>query len=290
MDKYCVLYNPLSGNGQGEDGVKNAIGEVLKGDVKLFDLTKIQNLQEFVNALGGDEKIIIAGGDGTLNRFVNAVDCDSEKREIYLFSAGNGNDFLRDVGGDKLTKIDGYLKNLPEVTVNGKTYKFVNGVGFGIDGYCCEEGDRLKAAKKKVNYTSIAIKGLLFKFKPKNAEVTVDGVTKKYKKTWIAPAMLGRFYGGGMMPTPAQDRNSGKLSVCVMYGKGKLKTLMAFPKIFSGEHVKKTKIVEVREGTVISVRFDKPCALQIDGETITGVLEYTVRAACAQTAADLSAA
>ncbi len=289
MDKYCVFYNPLAKNGN-PDSAKNAVQELLGGEPQFADMTKIENLQEFVKGLDGDAKIVIAGGDGTLNRFVNAVDCDEEKREIYLFAAGNGNDFLRDIGGDKLERIDGYLKNLPQVEVNGKTYKFVNGIGFGIDGYCCEEGDRLKAAKKKVNYTSIAIKGLLFKFKPKNAEVTVDGVTKKYKKVWIAPAMLGRYYGGGMMPTPAQDRNSGHLSVCVMFGRGKLRTLMAFPKIFTGDHVKKTKIVEVREGTVISVKFDKPCALQIDGETIKGVTEYSVRISAAQVNSDLKAA
>ena len=39
------------------------------------------------------------------------------------------------------------------------------------------------------------------------------------------------------------------------------------------------KAVEVKTGKVIQVKFDRPTALQIDGETVTGVTEYRVTAA-----------
>ncbi len=284
--KYIVFINPLAG----DVGTEKADETIkLNGETEYRDITKTENLREFTEGLGGDEGIVLAGGDGTINRFINTVDCDALKNPVYLFPAGNGNDFYNDVvknykefcppafENSPVLRIDGLLKNLPTVTVNGKTYKFLNGVGYGIDGYCCEVGDRLKASNKKVNYTSIAIKGLLFHFKPRGAEITVDGVKYNFKKVWIAPAMNGSFYGGGMIPTPAQNRKSGKLSLCVMYGKGKFATLMAFPSIFKGEHVKKTKMVKILEGEEITVKFDKPCALQIDGETILNVSEYTAK-------------
>ena len=130
---------------------------------------------------------------------------------------------------------------------------------------------------KVPNYTAIAIKGLLFRFKPRNAVITVDGEERTYDKVWLAPTMVGRHYGGGMMPTPNQERcgSDKKLSLMVFHGSSKLKTLMIFPSIFKGEHVKKTKYVEVIEGKNITVRFDAPTALQIDGETILDVCEYT---------------
>jgi diacylglycerol kinase family enzyme len=92
--------------------------------------------------------------------------------------------------------------------------------------------------------------------------------------------MNGRFYGGGMMPTPEQDRLSddGRLSLLVFHRSGKLKTLMVFPSLFKGEHVKHTKIAEVLTGYDISVEFDRPTALQIDGETVTAVSSYRARA------------
>lgn len=279
--KYKVLYNPLSGNGNTES-VKAALADFLKDcEHEFVDVTTL-DLRAYLESIGEDYALIIAGGDGTLNRFINAA-CDlCEKRSVLYYAAGNGNDFLSDLGGkrgDAPVCIDEYIKDLPQVTVNGKDYKVLNGVGYGIDGYCCEVGDALKAAGKKVNYTSIAIKGLLFKYKPCNAEVTVDGVTKRYKKVWIAPCMNGRYYGGGMIPTPAQNRldPERKITLCVMYGKGKIRTLTVFPTIFKGEHVKKTNMVDVISGHEVKVKFDRPTALQIDGETILGVSEYVMK-------------
>jgi len=52
---------------------------------------------------------------------------------------------------------------------------------------------------------------------------------------------------------------------------------MIFPTIFKGEHVKNTNKVACLKGREITVRFDRPCALQIDGETVLGVTEYTAR-------------
>lgn len=294
--KYTVLFNPLAGH-DGGNTVMGRLKLLLPDDeLEFADLTQIADVQSHINGLAPDVNIIIAGGDGTLNRFVNAVDCDGISHPVYLFAAGSGNDFFNDLRDNMsellpeaaiadnaeqsgaLLHINNYIINLPTVTVKGKTYKFINGIGFGIDGYCCEVGDKLKAEGKKVNYTGIAIKGLLFHFKPKNATVTVDGVTTEFKKVWVAPAMNGRYYGGGMIPTPAQSRKTReKLSACLFYGKGRIATLIAFPSIFKGEHIKKTKMVKILEGREITVRFDAPCALQIDGETILDVTEYTAR-------------
>lgn len=284
MADYKILYNPLSGDGKTEH-IKGELEAHLNGaQLEFIDVTSKPSFADVLKDVKRGEKIVIAGGDGTLNRFINDVDTDALSYEVYYYAAGNGNDFWNDLGkrrGDAPVLINEYLKNLPSVTINGKTSKFINGVGYGIDGYCCEVGDKLRAEGKKVNYTSIAIKGLLGGYKPCNATVTVDGVTQNFKKVWIAPTMHGRYYGGGMIPTPAQDRNNaqGIVSICLFYGKGKIKTLMAFPKIFTGEHLKKKKMVKVLTGHTITVKFTKPTAAQIDGETVLGVTEYTVTAA-----------
>ena len=51
-----------------------------------------------------------------------------------------------------------------------------------------------------------------------------------------------------------------------------------FPSLFKGEHIKHAKHVAIHTGKKITVRFDSPRAAQIDGETVTGVTEYTVEA------------
>ena len=57
-----------------------------------------------------------------------------------------------------------------------------------------------------------------------------------------------------------------------------LLTLIFFPSFFKGEHIKHKKYVDVRAGKKITVEFDSPRPLQIDGETVLGVTSYTVKA------------
>ena len=91
--------------------------------------------------------------------------------------------------------------------------------------------------------------------------------------------MNGKYYGGGINPAPEQDRlGDGSLSVMIFHGTGKLRTLMIFPSLFKGEHVKHTDAIAIHTGRNISVEFDKPTALQIDGETVLGVTDYKVTA------------
>ncbi len=279
MSTYQILYNPRSDNGQGEAEVKSLSNKLESNELIFNDITKLGDIKAFINSLGADEKIIITGGDGTLNHFLNDIDGMDIKTDVLFFATGSGNDFIASVGVAKgnLVPLNPFFGKLPTVTVNGKDYKFINGVGFGIDGYCCEVGDDMRATTDKpINYTSIAIKGLLFHFKPVNATVTVDGKTERFERVWLAPTMFGRFYGGGMIPTPDQKREDGTVSTMVYHGCGKLKALMVFPNIFKGEHVKEEKIVKIYKGHSVTVEFDKPTALQIDGETIRNVTSYSV--------------
>ncbi len=278
-----ILYNELAGNNTCEKQARK-LCELYKNEELVFKGMAGINYSELFPSLGAEDKVIICGGDGTLNHFVNDTKNIEIKNDILYYATGSGNDFLHDLGkvkGEPPFKINQYLKDLPSVTVNGRETLFINAIGFGIDGYCCEVGDemRKKSTGKPVNYTSIAIKGLLYAFKPTDATVIIDGKEKRYKKVWIAPTMHGRFYGGGMNAAPDQRRvdPDGKFSVVIWHGSNKLKTLMAFPSIFKGEHIKHTEFIDIVKADEVTVRFDKPCALQIDGETILNVTEYSAK-------------
>lgn len=272
--KSYILFNPMAANGK----CRSKLEESNKfTDSEYIDMTTLKSYDEFFDTLGENDTVIIAGGDGTLNRFINDTENTEIKCRLLYFPAGTGNDFFTDEGEDGTVELNKYLNNLPTVKVNDKDYKFLNGIGYGIDGYCCEVGDELrKKSDKPVNYASIAIKGLLFSYKPTSAKITVDGVEHSFDNVWIAPTMNGRFYGGGMEPTPNQKRDDDSVSVMVYHSKSKLKALMIFPSIFKGEHIKHKDVVSVYEGRNISVEFNSPRALQIDGETIKNVLSYSV--------------
>ncbi len=283
-----ILYNPKAHNGAGEQHARDWATAHHENPENMRSLLTVENLTDLVSLMGEDDKIVLLGGDGTLNRFADAIRDLDVKVPIYFAAAGTGNDFLIDVQGKPAKKsheddepilINQYITNLPIVIINGEERVFVNGVGFGLDGWCCEVGDEMqRTSDKPVKYSSIAISGLLGKFNPRNATITVDGVTREYHKVWLAPVMNGRYYGGGIMITPEQDRLSedGLVSAAVVHNSGRIHTFLSFPGINKGKHTKKKKIFEAYRGDEITVKFDVPCALQVDGETYLNISEYSV--------------
>ncbi len=277
-----ILYNPLADNFKGEEHLKAVTEELAERfpDLIAKDIVKMDT-DAFIKELAEEDNVIITGGDGTINHFVNIVYGKGCKANFYYKYGGTGNDFARDIDPElkgELIPLNQYVQHLPLVTINGKIQlRFVNGIGFGVDGMAALVGEQKKAeGAKKINYTTISINLLLFHYKCPSGTITVDGESRSYKKIWLASAMQGRYYGGGMIAAPDQDRLSGKVTSCVWHDVGKIRALMNFPSIFKGTHVNKKKLVDMREGKVIEVHFNSPMALQVDGEVFKDVTDYKV--------------
>ena len=276
--KYLVIYNPYSGNSHGKQYALE-LKDKIKADLEFYNMLEIEDYKKFLH--NNKEDIIVCGGDGTLNYFINHTKDIRHKNNVLYYSTGTGNDFYNDVGDNNHFpfNIDKYIKYLPTLTVNGEDHYFLNGVGIGVDGVCCEKGDELKLdSDKPVNYTSIAIKTILFDYKPCRAKVIVDGMEFNYDKVYIAAVMNGGCFGGGIKISPKQDRLNSKhtVTVVVVHSWNKYRTLLMFPKIVKGQHENYPN-VSTFTGKEVKVIFDKPCALQMDGEVFKNVSEYVVR-------------
>ena len=281
MQMKYLLFNPLANSNtctEIANDYKQKLGEC--------DMKSVLGLDQraFFGELTENDEVFYLGGDGTINQLANDVDGVDIKAKIYYVPAGTGNDFFNDVktsADQEYVLLNPYLKNLPTVYVNDVESKFVNGIGYGLDGMCCQiADDQIAKGKRKINYTGIAIKLLLFTYSPKSAKVVIDGVERHYEKVWILPTMKGRFYGGGMMVAPGQDRLSadGKVTTVIFRCRSRLKVLMNFSKIFTGEHVNLTGLIDIIEGHDVLVEYDEPTALQIDGRTVRNVKSYRVKA------------
>lgn len=290
-----VLYNPMSDNRSGAHNARELLEKYPSDKYVFIDFTAITNEDIFDLLSKEDGDVILTGGDGTLNRFANIIGDNVPDKTIYFYPAGSGNDFMNDVKGKKvkeLVVLNDYLKKLPVIEVNGQTHRFVNGVGYGIDGYSCEVVDcKKKATGKKGSYTLEALKGFIHSYNPGKAKVTVDGVTTEYEDVWMVSAMNGKYFGGGVMIAPMQDRLNDErtVSVLVVASKKRLKILMAFPSIFKGKHLKYTDIVTAVTGKSVTVELDRPSALQVDGDVISGVTTYSVKTYDTQTESDMEA-
>lgn len=277
-----LLFNSKSASGEGEKEARQA-GKKLEGEFGPLHYLDLVSLQKpaFFASLGKEDKVIVSGGDGTLNRLVNDLGDVDIPDELYLLSLGTGNDFLNDVKATQLNNglvpLGRYLKRLPIVETMGIKRRFVNGIGFGIDGDCCVKAEEMKTqGKTEINYGNITVKLLLTSYKAPEAEVKIDGEEFHFKKVYIAAGMNGRYYGGGMEVAPMQVRGDGELTFVCVHKLGKLRTLLLFPSLFKGEHIKKKNAVFAKRGKTIEVSFSRPTGLQIDGEIVPNAASYKI--------------
>lgn len=287
MATYHVLYNPYAAAGNGYAQAQEA-QKHLPNDKFIFYNVTIIDYSEFFRSIASDDCILICGGDGTLSRFVNDTIDFSFENDVYYYACGTGNDFIHDLNKtakNEPIRINDYIKDLPVCYVNEKKHRFVNNVGLGIEGYACAVAESLREKSKKANYAVIAAKGLLYAYSPISATITIDETEYHFKHTWLASSMNGRFFGGGLMCAPDQNRlnKEKKITFVLANTRSRLSLIPVFLGIFSGKHVKYKKIVHVFSCHEVCVQFDKPTSLQIDGEVFLNVKEYRIEATASST-------
>ena len=280
-----LLYNELADAGEGKANAEKAAQDLKDHGYEVGELVSLIDLDlaKFFKGKKAEDEVVLCGGDGTLNHFVNDLGDLELPCTVKLLPTGTGNDFQRDLPEAErepngLYPLNKYITGLPYVEVQGKTLRFLNGIGFGIDGECCVKAEQLKKeGEKDIDYGNITVNLLLSgKYVPPTATVKVDDREPiVIPKAYLASAMNGRYYGGGMRIAPEQDRLSKSLSFVCIHGRGRFGTLLLFPKLFKGTHVKSKKATHIDYGCKrIEVTFDRPTGLQVDGEVFEGVTTY----------------
>lgn len=283
-----ILYNPLAGCGNCLDdaGMLDVIYDV----TEYRDITKPIDYREYFSLLAPDDEVIICGGDGTLSRFANDTRDISIRNPIYYFACGRNNDFVRDLGlginSEPSFRVNDYLRPLPTVSVNGESRLFINSVGFGLDSFCCpqrsrdsDKRDSSTACKARLSFA--ALKALCRDWKPRIATISVDGVSQSFENVWLCSTFHGRYYCGGIMAAPEQDRLAPDrgISLLVIHGGGPLAALSLYPALTRGRHPRRKRQVSILRGKNIKVEFDSSAPLQVDGECFPSVSRYEARAA-----------
>jgi diacylglycerol kinase (ATP) len=274
-----ILYNPLSRNGKNKKFIEKIEKKLRKKGqaVVTHSLLEIDDIDTFSATCAKDDRIIIVGGDGTLNRLANRVMNYHFEQKIYLYQAGTGNDFARSLKTkEKMIQINDHIKNLPYILFNDEKKYFLNGAGMGLDGYVGELVNHSRFKKNKINYFRHAIEAFV-KFKPFQASITVDNHTYEESKLWLASMMHGAYFGGGMKIAPKANRNEDHLYLVLVKDIPKWLLIIIFPTIYLGWHVIFKKYVKIMKANSIKIKSLEPTYMQIDGETEYPILEVTTK-------------
>lgn len=211
-------------------------------------------------------KIVAVGGDGTLNEVVNGV--AGSEAILGIVPAGTGNDFVRSVFKNRAIEeivgciINGKTKSIDLAKCND-TY-FINIGSGGFDSQVVIESEKNRKMFSGSTSYLVALIKTIFMYSGKRMKVQIDEFS--FEKSILLVAIAnGKYYGGGIIPTPRADIADGILDVCVIETMPKIKMLLMFPKYMKGKH-EGIKGVAFYRGRKIKLASDETFAVNVDGE------------------------
>ncbi|MCO5256161.1 MAG: diacylglycerol kinase family lipid kinase [Lentimicrobium sp.] len=231
----------------------------------------------------GFRKIIVVGGDGTLNEVVNGI--YTQKRlppaeiTLAMIPVGTGNDWGRsfniplDYKGaiDVIARENTRLQDVGKVTYHSKDLQkqrhFINMAGLGFDAMVAKRTNKVKQEGKSGPFSYlISLFTSLISYKATYARVKVDGQELKAGVFTMSVAIC-RFNGGGMMQAPNAIPDDGLFDVTVITRVSRLLVIRSVKKLYDGSFLKLPQVKTFR-GAKVEIESDQPMYLETDGESL----------------------
>lgn len=235
-----------------------------------------------------DIKIVVVGGDGTINEVLNGI-TDFSRVKMGLIPTGSGNDFTR---GMKLPRHN--PKKALNIILNSKGDKKIDlgrstvlstndsrifGIssGFGLDAIV-GTGINESKIKKILNYVhlgklSYALLTVQTLFTMRTYSVSLkfdDDQPAQFNKLIFLAAMNFKAEGGGVPMCPKAKGDDGQLSICLAAGVPKILTFFKFPLLCLGLHGR-SKGFYLRNCTSLLLQSNEKSILHTDGELVGNV-------------------
>lgn len=229
---------------------------------------------------GESYRIYSCGGDGTMNEIIGGV-AGYDNVAVTMFAGGSGNDFIRIFDQPEAFRDLNRLLDAEEVTFDlikvNDDYS-LNICSVGLDARIAADVANYKRLPLLSGFRAYAASTVinLFKGISKHYIIEIDGEQINGKKTMVC-VCNGRFYGGGFNPVPEADPTDGLLDVLVVDAVTLLQVPQVIGKYKNGRYKELPKLVKHYRVDRLSVRFDKPTSINLDGEQRMGdVMEASV--------------
>jgi YegS/Rv2252/BmrU family lipid kinase len=254
----AILCNPIAGVGKAILVAEKIAKELSKNQIRYLLI-----IENWPPGFDGFTDIWIAGGDGTLNYFINLY--PDIKLPLVIFKGGTGNDFHWLLYENKTfdEQIDIALNGSPKSIDIGKCNDryFINGVGIGFEG---DVARSLTGKKKYLGKTSFLITILrkIFSYRSKQYKIVSAELNFSGRKL-LLDVSNGSRAGGGFHIAPEARADDGLLDVVTAKPLNSMKRLMYLPVIEKGKHIDKeyihyfhTKRIQVESDSIIQYHLD----------------------------------
>lgn len=259
---YIFLINRFSLKNNTEKLVNKltTICQKLNINYKLEINSNIRTTEDILKKYIDSKNIIIClGGDGTINRTLNAiVNTDNILGYIPL---GTGNDFYK---SNKELLVDG-INKVDLIKINDKY--FINTACFGIDADIANSDKLIHSSiiPKSQRY-NVSIISNFIKYKPRHLKIVING--KKYEDNYTTVVLCnGRYYGGGYKVGTNALLDDGLMDVYLAEKTSKIRMLKLLLNMKKGSHEQDKSINKINAKKVY-IESPKQIKCNIDGEIL----------------------
>ena len=284
-NKWLVIVNPNAGKRKGEKDWPEISGLLTSAGFQyVYREHAISLTENYIRQ--GIRKIIVVGGDGTLNEVINGVFMQDVVKTtdiiIGMIMVGNGNDWGRmynlKTEYRKAVKILKKQRLFVQDTGMVRYFKgeqefnryFVNIAGMGYDALVVKMTNRTKerGGGGAMVYLVNLIKGL-FSYHHSYLDIIVDGKSVYRGKVFSMSVGICKFNGGGMMQLPFAVPDDGLFDLTIFKDVKKMTVVKHIKKLFSGTFTH-LPFVQTHQGKTVSIvsTDGSPSYLETDGESL----------------------
>lgn len=232
---------------------------------------------------GGADRIVVAGGDGSIHEAVNGIMAAAGTARLGVIPTGTGNDFAKasniPLDWEHATRLlggriaAGATWRRIDVGRMNERY-FANGVGIGFDA-------RVTRVARSYRWPIGDLVYLLALFRCIVAGVVTPAMTISSEEltrsgpTTLVSVSNGAWVGGMFWIAPMADNTDGKLDLLVADPVSRLRTIGLLPKILAGKHIgeKEVSHVAVRR---VRVEATEPVLSHLDGEVMPLLTRFDI--------------
>lgn len=274
--KAGIIVNPVSGRGKSLGLLPKVIAWCQNEGIefRIYPTTEVGDgaNQARIALQAGFERIVVLGGDGTINEVGGAL--FETEAVMGVLPGGSGNDFIKMLG--KKVDFKESLKiaflGLPhEVDVglaNGRP--FFNVVGIGFDAQVAAEASKSKSLSGIWVYLKAVLK-VLRKYRPVPLEIELDRLKLTQNVTLVSVGN-GRASGGGFFLTPQAKFDDGLFDICLMEFLPKSRVFSVLPRALRGTHVRLDGVRVYRSRRIV-IKSTEGFPVHIDGEAQPELLD-----------------
>ena len=275
--KYLIITNPISGKKKSINILNEQVIPYLKKqkiDFESFITDYKLHARKKINSYNLDmiDRIIVLGGDGTMNEVINGMlnRDDNKNIPIGLLPTGSGNSLIHDLNqlsikntlkkilNEKIQKIDLLKINTPDEELFA-----INMIGWGMVNDIGYQAENLRwMGPMRYNVSSII---QIFKYLPRKAKIEIDGESLNANFAFIMICNTIHV-GKGMKMAPKASIRDGKMDLIIIENNfSRIKLLQMFPKLFNGTHIK-SKLVRYKQAKSFKLNAKINETLNIDGD------------------------